>query len=418
MIYFKHFYPALIWALLSFSATFLIPGGTSIAFAQGRGETLRPEVGKPLQAAESLMKAKKYQEAAAKVREAENVGGKTAYESSVIERMRGSIAAAGGDAATAIKSFETSIAGGRLPAADQLKMVEALAGMYYRANNYGKAAQWLSRYLKEGGTDPQMRTLLLQSYYLNNDCASVSRELQGDLAADEKAGRAPSEERLQLLANCYLKQKDNAGYGAALEKLVTYYPKKEYWLDLINRVQRKPGYADRLSLDIYRLKLATGNLTAANDYMEMAQLALQADYPAEAKKVIDQGYSSKALGTGSDAARQKRLQDLALKQLADAQKTLAQSEADALAAKDGNELVNVGFAYVNNGQADKGLALMEQGIRKGGLKRPEDAKLHLGIAYLFAGQKTKAAQAFKNVQGTDGTAELARLWAIQARRAA
>jgi len=63
-----------------------------------------------------------------------------------------------------------------------------------------------------------------------------------------------------------------------------------------------------------------------------------------------------------------------------------------------------------------GLPLMEQGIAKGGLREPEDAKLHLGIAYLAAGQKPKAIQTFKEVGGTDGTADLARLWLIHAQR--
>lgn len=395
-----------------------LPVITSIALAQGKAESVRPEVGKPLQAAQDFLKAKKYKEAAAKVRDAENVAGKTPYENYIIERMRGAVAAGSGDTEAALKSYEAVIASGKLPAAEQLPMVQAVASMYYRANNYAKAAQWTSRYLKEGGTDPQMRTLLAQSYYQSGDCASANKELQTELQADEKAGRTPSEERLQLLANCSLKQNDNAGYASALEKLVTYYPKKDYWLDLINRIQRKPGYADRLSLDIYRLKLATGNLTAANDYMEMTQLALEAGYAAEAKKVVDQGFASGVLGAGTGAERQKRLRDLVMKQLPEVQKTLAQNETEAAAQKDGTDLVNVGYAYVNNGQFDKGVALMEQGIRKGGLKRPEDAKLHLGIAYLLAGQKAKAQQMFKTVQGADGTAELARLWAINARRAA
>ncbi len=67
------------------------------------------------------------------------------------------------------------------------------------------------------------------------------------------------------------------------------------------------------------------------------------------------------------------------------------------------------------GQVEKGLALMEQGIQKGGMSRPDEARLHLAIAYLAAGQKAKAIQAFKTVQG-DGTADLARLWLIHAQR--
>ncbi len=89
-----------------------------------------------------------------------------------------------------------------------------------------------------------------------------------------------------------------------------------------------------------------------------------------------------------------------------------------MAARDGNDLVTLGYNYVGYGQAAKGIALMEQGIKKGGLRRPEDAKLHLGIAYLQAGQKAKALQVLKTVGGTDGAADLARLWSVQARRTA
>ena len=43
--------------------------------------------------------------------------------------------------------------------------------------------------------------------------------------------------------------------------------------------------------------------------MEMAQLALQERQAAEAKKIVDQGFKSGALGKGSEAERQKRLLD-------------------------------------------------------------------------------------------------------------
>ena len=388
--------------------------GTHEASAEG----LRPEVGKPLQAAQDALKAHRYADAMAKVREADNASNKSGAESFTIERMRGAIAAASGDTSTAIRSYEAIIASGKSPPGEQVRMVQAVAGMYYQAREYSKAATWTQRYFKEGGTDPQMRAILVQSYYLSGDCASVSRQVSGELQAEETGGRAPPEEQLQMLASCYQKNKDNNGFASALEKLVAYYPKKEYWADLLSRVERKPNFSDRLALDVYRLKLATGLLTTPNDYMEMAQLALGSDQTAEAKKIVDQGFASNVLGTGTDAARQKRLRDLSVKRYAEAQATLAKDEVEAAGAREGNDLVVLGYNTVGYGQAAKGIALMEQGIKKGGLRRPDDAKLHLGIAYLQAGQKAKAIQTLKGVGGTDGTAELARLWMLQARRPA
>lgn len=390
------------------AAAFCLTAGSAIA-----QEALRAEVGRPLQAAQELIKANKYKEALAKIRDADAVSGKSAHESLTVERMRFVAANGAGDADAAAKSLEALSASGKLSAGDQLKFTQAVAVVYYRDKSYAKAIAWTNRYFKEGGSDGQMRTLLAQSYYLNNDFAGAAREINAELHGLDKTGGKPGEDRLQMLAHAYVKLNDMNGYTSALERLVTHYPKKEYWADLLNRTQKKSNFADRLALDLYRLKLAHGDIGGAGDYMEMAQLALQQGYPAEAKKVVDAGYASKVLGEGGEAARHQRLRDLVAKQLADDQKNLAQGEAQAKAAKDGTGLVNMGFNYVLNGQYDKGLAMMEQGIAKGGLKRLDDARLRLAYGYLQAGQKARAQQAFKAVQGSDGTADLARLWLLQ-----
>src|SRR5690348_725531 len=158
--------------------------------------------------------------------------------------------------------------------------------------------QWSQRYLREGGTNGAIRTMLIQSQYLSGDFAGATKELIAEIQAAERTGAAPAEDRLKLLLNAALKQNDNNAYVYAMEKLVTYYPKKEYWVDLLARLQRKPNFSDRLALDTYRLSLATGSMSNANDYMEMAQLALQGDFAAEAKQVVDKGFAAGVLGTG------------------------------------------------------------------------------------------------------------------------
>ena len=405
-------------AAVGLTSTLPVLGLAPAAYAadeaeQPKGETVRAEVGLPLQAAQELIKQQKYKEALVKIAETDAVPNKTPWETFTIDHMRGAAAARAGDTELAGKSFEAVIASGRLSPAEQVKVVQALGNMYYDAKNYPKAIEWLTRSLKEGGADPQTRTLLIQSYYLSNDIPRATSELQSAIAADESAGRAPSEIELKLLASCALKSNDKGGYQVALEKLNTYYPKKDYWLDLIGRVQNKPGFSDRLVLDLYRLKAATVQLQTSSEFTDMAQLSLLAGFPAEAKKTLDQGYQSGLLGSGPDAAKQKRLQDQAGKAASDDLKSMTQSETAAVNAKEGTGQVNLGYALVTAGQFDKGLRLMEDGLKKGNLKRSDDAKLHLGIAYQLAGQKDKAIEAFKSVQGTDGAADLARLWIMQ-----
>jgi outer membrane protein assembly factor BamD (BamD/ComL family) len=397
-----------------FCAALLASAAASFeAQAQSKGDTVRPEVGKPLQEAQGLSRAGKHREALAKVNEAEAAANKTANESFLIQRMRGSVATAAGDNDTAVKAFEAVLNSGRVTGRDATQLVQAVAVAHYKNKDYAKSAQWTQRYFKEGGSDPAMRAMLLQSYYLGNDCASVNRVL-GNVGAEEN-GKKPTEEELQILANCFLRQKDTGGYVNAIEKLVIFYPKKEYWTDLLSRVQKKPGFSDRLAQHVYRLRLATNNVNNANDYMEAAQLAVQAGVPAEAKAIIDKGYAAKILGEGKEGERHGRLRDLVNRNLEESRKNRANDEKEALAAKDGNGLVTVGLNYAYEGNAQKGLQLVEQGIRKGGLKRPEDAKLRLGEAQIQAGQKARGVQTLREVKGNDGTADIARLWILHAR---
>lgn len=401
---------AVLLAAIGFAAA---PELTNIAantaFAQ---EAMRPEIGRIVQAAGELFKAKKYKDALSKIREADNVAGKTVNESFTIERMRLSIASAAGDNDATIRAAETIIAANKLPSKDQLQMIQVLANSYYKAANYPKAAQWYGRYYADGGTDPSLRPYMIQAMNQGGDSAKALKEVSADLAADEKAGRTPSLSNLEFYANAALKQKDMAGYSSALEKLVAYHGKKEYWVNLLNNIERKPGYSERLKLDLYRLKLALGQITKTSDFMDSSLLAIQAGYPAEASKIIDAGYKAGALGAGGDAERHKRLRDMATKAQDESNKGLAASEQEAKQSKDGSGLVAIGYSYVTAGKFDAGLSMMEEGIKKGGLKRPEDDKLHLGIAYVLAGKKANALKTLKTVQGTDGTADLARYWTI------
>jgi len=402
--------------LKRFIATVVLAAGAALLLppAATAQEAVRPEIGKPLKAAGDLLKTGKFKDALNKIRDADSVGNKTAYEVYLLERMRGSAAAGAGDNATAIKSFEAVLASGKAPAADQLVIADSLARSYYNSRDYANAIKWATKYFKDGGSNVQVRTLLIQSYFQSGDFANTAKEALVDIQADEKAGKAPAEEKLQLLANAYLRQKNNAGYVAAIEKMLHYYPKKSLWANIISHLQRKPGFSDRLALDVFRLQLATGNLSSTSDFMEMAQLALQAGFPAEAKKVVDEGYTGGALGKGADIERQKRLRDMVEQRVAENKKLLdngAETET-ARSAKDGNALVALGYNYFTAGQAAKGIALMEEGVKKGGLKRPNDAKLWLGVALIQSGNKAKGAATLKSVQGQDGVQDLANLWSI------
>jgi tetratricopeptide (TPR) repeat protein len=391
----------LVMAAIGFTAAAPIAGFSSVAYA---AETVRAEIGKPLQEAQKLAAAGKNKEALAKLKETDAVGGKSANESYLIERTRASVAVAAGDNDAAARAFEFVINSGKLSPAESAKFSEALAGIYYRAKDYPKAVTWFQRVLKDNPSNTSAHEYIVQILYTSGKYAEAAKELQ--------ASKNLSENQLGMLANIQLKQNDKAGYVQTLEKLAGSYPKTSYWADLLNRVSGKPGFSSTLSLDVLRLRLVNGLLTKPSEYMEMAQLSLQAGNPAEAIKIIDQGYKKGILGTGSDAARHQRLKDLAAKTQTEFDAKAAANEAEAVKAKDADALANLGYGLVSAGKADKGLALMDQAVKLGTGRNPEAIKLHYGIAQNIAGKKAAALNTLKTVKGTDGTADLARYWTL------
>ena len=399
MIKFRLAHLGLALAALGFTAAAPIVG-----LAPAHAQAVRAEVGKHLQAAQALMKQGKHKDALAKLREADKVAGKTAQESYLIDRVRASAASSAGDYGTAADAFESLIASGKLSASERSQFSEGLIGIYMRGGELGKANEAIQRQLKNGD-DPKLRGYLMQNYYKQGNVAALETELRNA----EKSGRM-SEDMLGMLANIQLKKNDKVGYVNTIEKMAANYPKAQYWNDLLNRVQSKPGFSGRLAVDVYRLKLANGLLKKPSEFMEMGQLVLQARAPAEALKVIDKGYKAGALGTGPDAARHQRLKDLAEKSLAERTRDAAATEAEYTAAKDYDGLVALGYSLVQAGQTDKGLKMMEAAIKGGALRYPDEAKLRLGEAYAVAGKKQQAISTLRTVGGKEGTADLARYW--------
>jgi hypothetical protein len=390
----------LVLAALGFTAATPILG-LAPAYAAA---TLRPEVGTPLQAAQQLMKQGKNKEALAKLHDLDKVSNKTAEETYLIERTRAAAAAAAGDNDTAARAFEALLASGKLSATERSQFSEGLFSIYQRSGDLSKANAFIEKQLKDKD-DPKLRGYLMQNYYKQGNWTALENELHN---AEKRGGL--NEDMLGMLANVQLKKNDKVGYVNTIEKLAASYPKARYWDDLLNRVQGKPGFSPRLTVDVYRLKLANNLMKKPSEYMEMAQLVLQTKAPAEAVKVVDKGYKAGALGTGPDAGRHQRLKDLATKTLAEQTKNAAADEAEFTKSKDNDALVSLGYGLVQAGQVDKGLKMMENAIKAGNLKNPEDAKLRLGEAYAVAGKKQQAINVLKTVGGKEGAAELARYW--------
>jgi len=255
-----------LWRQLALAG--LLTVGSTCGFAQTAASApagaasapmLSAEVGKPLQAAQDALKAGNFKDALARVAEAEAMPALSPYERYIILRLKAPAAFGAGDLNTAVVLFESIIEAPLLPAAERLSIAETTVKLLLQQKEYARAASRMKAYLADGGSSAEMRKLYPQVLSVLGDHAGVLRELAPQLAADAAAKRASPEAVLRLLAASQSALKDMPAYIGTLEKLAASTGKPEYWAELISRLARRDGFAQqRLQLDVYRLRRATG----------------------------------------------------------------------------------------------------------------------------------------------------------------
>ncbi|HTZ69240.1 MAG TPA: hypothetical protein VMB71_01180 [Acetobacteraceae bacterium] len=388
-----------------------------VLLAQGSYHTaladeVRPALGKPLQSALAAMRAGRYPQAMNFVRQADAVPGKTPHETYLVEQTRAAIAERSGDTATEAAAYQRLLATGQVAASEQVRIYQAEAALSYKAHDYPATVNWVAKYFKAGGTAPEMRTLQIQALYLSKNYKAAGQLQKQVVAAEMRAGRTPAENDLLLLYNCQKNDHDNTAALGTIKQLVYYYQKPDYWRNVIDTLRAKSDFSDRLLFEVYRLEFALNLVNSSSDAMEMAELAVQAKLPGEAKEIVDKSYAGGLFGNGADAARELRLKNLVDKTYNDMRATLDKQEADVATDRDGNRMLQLGETYVSYGMFDKGIPLMIEAMKKDDLRHPEDAKLDLGIAYLRAGNKRQAIAELRAVRGADGTEDIAQLWLL------
>lgn len=396
-------------SVLLLCGIFYAVGGVSAASA---ADDLTPAVAKPLEAAEKALAAHQYGPAMDAVKNADAVSGKTSYDSYVIEQMRGAVAAQSGDLATMGSSYDRLIDSPRTTRAQKAQMIQAEATAAYTAKDYPRAVTGFERYLKAIGLDADIEKYLIQAYYLQKDYANAGR-IQKQLVDETlRAGKKPAENDLLMLAACATQTKDSSAQMHAYTLLATYYPKPDYWAQLLHSLVTNSRIPPALQMDVYRVRLAVGNLEKASDYVDAAEIATQSGLPRIGLEFLSQGYTSGVLGKGPGADREARLRSFISAAAEKKRASFAGDEEAAQREKTGGQLLTAGYNYVTFGEAEKGLSLMRQALSMP-LPDVNIARLRLGEAQMDAGQDAAAIKTFRTVEGDNGARDIAQLWVLK-----
>ena len=394
----------------------MVLGLTSVSVVSRAEEPhVTAALAKTLKAANDALQAKNFPEVLNKTREAEAMSPRSDYDNYVIHSMQMAAYGAQGNYPAAAAAIESVVESPYLPATSKPQLLRTLMSIYYQQKDYDKAIAYGEKARAAGDTNADTPLTIAQAYYLTNKFKEAQAGMEAIVAHEEQAGRKPSEKSLSLIWSCAIKTKDNAAASRAIEKLILFYPKPDYWANAMAGVLQDKTNDDRLQLLRYRLMLQVGILKNGPQFTEMAQIALDQGNPGEAQTILEQAFAKNLYTDAHDKERSQRLLDKVRKSAADDRATIGKQEKDAAAAPTGDALVQVGAAYLGYGQPDKAVAAITAGIAKGSLKHPDEAYMLLGIANERNKNNAEAVRAFNRATNDPKYAQLAKLWALEAR---
>lgn len=377
-------------------------------------EQFSAAVGKPLKAAQDAIKGKQWNVALDRLKEAQAVPNKKPHEQYAIDQLSAYVLYTQKRYGEAAATYERMIESGQMPAGDVPERTKAVAQMYFQLKDYDKSIKWAKSSLEKNPNQQDVQVVLGQAYYLKKDYKNAIDTMSKVVSAAERSGQTPKEDYLRVIQASQLELGNRDGAADVLKKLVRYHQKPEDW-DALLDIYSKKDHSDRVQLGYYRLMLDANVLKRPADYVETAQLAMDAQVPAEAQAVVEKGIASGVLASTDKATQGKydRLLDGTKKRVAENKTQLAQLAKDAGTAAQGQNDVLLGQMYMSYGQYDEAIGAIQRGLKKGQVADPDEAQISLGLAYMRKGQKDQARQAFRAVKKDSPWADLAELWALR-----
>ena len=388
---------------------------TTTAYAQGActgNGKISKQIAKPMDAAQKAISSKKWNEVLARVREAEGVTGyiPSAFDKFTMTEFKAYAYLQLNQPADATRELEAGLNSPCMAENKKLDRLKNLANLNFQHRQYAKAIDYANRGLKLR-KDPELMVTLGQSYYQSGNNREAQRVMSEVIGTVESQGGKPKEDTMLVVIDSCKKANDNNCVTRLFEKMVVYYPKPQYWENLLVAFTQTE-LSDVQKINVMRLQQKVGVMKRPSEYTEMAQIALDEGLPGEAQAVLEDAFTKKLFTDDRSVSLNNRLLSKAKDTAAKDKASLAAKEAAAKAAATGDDLVRLGAGYLSYGENEKALEALKAGIAKGKLTNPDQAGILMGLAYLRINNKAEAAKAFRTVKADPTMARIAKLWLL------
>lgn len=281
-----------------------------------------------------------------------------------------------------------------IPLALEINTLYTVAQLYFLQENWKKGIDTLNTWMSVTDTpSTNAYVLLANGYFQLKDYDKSLSNIQIAIDREEAAGKLPKEQWYNLARFIHF---DRDNFRAALdilEILIMYYPKKQYWVQASHLYGEEKDEARQLAMleATYEQNL----LDRSQDIVLLSQLYLQAEVPFPAARAMEKGLADDIVEKES---KNYELAGVAWRQAQEVTKSLPMLEAAASKSEKGELYARLGNVYLDVDKNKEAVEALKRGLDRGGVKRPDQARLALGMAYFNLGDFNAARRAFREAR--------------------
>ena len=371
-----------------------------------QAQAVSKEVYDKIQKAQEMVDGKDYQGALRALNSLYNPDKLTEYEQANVLNYIGFVYYNMDDIPGAIRTYVKLLALPGLEPQLAKQTTYTLAQLYTMEEQYQNALTTLDKwFVLETNPPPEAYMLKAQNLYQVQRYQQMIEPIETGMSVARERGKAVKEDWWVLLNFAYFQQENYSKVRDIQKTLLATWPKKRYWMSLAGAFTELGE--DQKIIYAYDALHVQGQLDKESELVTMAQLYMQAEVPYKAGTLLEKEMES---GRVSKSAKNYRLLAQAWQLAMEDQKAIPALTEAARLADDGELNIRLGNAYLNIGKYDECAKAVRDGLRRGGIKAPDNAQISLGMCLYNLRQYNAAISSFREAAKTQRSKRTADQW--------
>ena len=294
----------------------------------------------------------------------------------------------------------------QIPVALEVGTLFTIAQLHFLQENWQKGIDTLNQWMAVTEIpNTNAYVLLANGYFQLKDYDRSLENIQIAIDREESAGKLPKEQWYNLARFIHFDRDNYAEALEILEILIMYYPKKQYWVQASHLYGEQKDEARQLA--ILEATYEQNLLDKSQDLVLLSQLYLNAEVPFPAAKTLEKGFKDEIV---EDESKNYELAGVAWRQAQEVNKSLPMLEKAAAKSEKGELYARLGSVYLDVDKNKEAVTALTKGLKRGGVKRTDQARLALGMAYFNLGEFNSARKAFREAAKDKRAKAFAQQW--------